>query len=65
MSTADQQRRYRAARGARTGQPGRPASQPCGTRAAYRRHLRAGEVPCQPCKDANADYQRARRPATG
>ncbi|MEO3976924.1 WhiB family transcriptional regulator [Streptomyces sp. CAU 1734] len=29
---------------------------PCGTPAAYRRHLRAGQVPCPPCK--NAEYRR-------
>lgn len=23
---------------------------PCGTAAAYRRHKRAGETPCDPCK---------------
>lgn len=26
---------------------------PCGTRAAYARHLRNGEVPCEACKKAN------------
>lgn len=26
---------------------------PCGTRAAYARHLRNGEVPCAACKEAN------------
>ncbi|MCX4826685.1 WhiB family transcriptional regulator [Streptomyces sp. NBC_01142] len=25
---------------------------PCGTPAAYRRHLRAGQEPCPPCKSA-------------
>lgn len=34
--------------------------EPCGTRASYRRHLKNGETPCQPCKDANAAYKRAR-----
>jgi hypothetical protein len=39
--------------------------QPCGTPAAYRRHLRAGQEPCPPCK--TAEYRRwseraARRP---
>lgn len=33
---------------------------PCGTRSAYSRHLRRGETPCQPCRDANADFSRAR-----
>ena len=27
--------------------------QPCGTPAAYQRHARAGEQPCDPCADAN------------
>lgn len=26
---------------------------PCGTHAAYMRHLHSGEKPCQPCIDAN------------
>ncbi|MER8118999.1 hypothetical protein [Streptomyces sp. NPDC094031] len=30
---------------------------PCGTPAAYRRHLRVGEEPCPPCK--TAEYCRA------
>jgi len=58
MSTADYQRAWRARQGARTGKPGRPATQPCGTVAAYRRHVRAGEPPCQPCRDAEAARQR-------
>ena len=35
--------------------------QPCGTRAAFRRHYLAGETPCGPCREANAEYQRAYR----
>ena len=31
---------------------------PCGTYAAYQRHKKLGETPCQPCKDANAAHQR-------
>jgi len=27
---------------------------PCGTLSAYVRHTRRREIPCQPCKDANA-----------
>jgi len=27
---------------------------PCGTLAAYRRHYRHGEQPCEACKKANA-----------
>ncbi len=32
---------------------------PCGTLAAYRRHLRAGEKPCTACRQANRDVKRA------
>ena len=32
---------------------------PCGTRAAYVRHRRHGEEPCEPCKLANAATSRA------
>jgi len=31
---------------------GRPATEPCGTVAAYKRHKRRGEDACQRCKDA-------------
>jgi hypothetical protein len=34
---------------------------PCGTRAAYARHLRAKEKPCQPCRTAESDYRAAKR----
>ena len=47
------------------GLPGRP-KKPCGTTAAYRRHLKSGETPCQPCRDAhNAHNKRvaSRAPA--
>ena len=27
--------------------------QPCGTRAAYQRHMRRGEQPCKACREAN------------
>ena len=30
------------------------ALKPCGTAAAYRRHLRRGERPCEPCRQAEA-----------
>lgn len=56
--TAEYQRRWRASKGARTGQPGRPATQPCGTTAAYKRHQRHGEEPCAPCKAAWSEFQR-------
>lgn len=32
--------------------------QPCGTSAAYRRHKRAGETPCEPCTVARREYNR-------
>lgn len=39
--------------------------QPCGSYAGYRGHVKRGEEPCEPCRDANrrymADY-RTRRP---
>lgn len=35
--------------------------QPCGTRAAYRRHKRHGETPCPPCREAMAALSRADR----
>lgn len=41
-------------------------TKPCGTYPAYARHLRHGERPCQPCKQALRDYKRdqtARRAA--
>lgn len=34
--------------------------QPCGTYAAYRRHLRNGEEACDLCKQAYRDYQNDR-----
>lgn len=63
MSSAEYQRAWRARQGARTGQPGRPATEPCGTTAAYRRHQRKGEPACPPCKAAWALAQRQRRQA--
>lgn len=33
--------------------------QPCGTTAAYARHLRHGETPCDACRKANAERHRA------
>jgi hypothetical protein len=58
VSTADQQRRWRASKGARTGQPGRRPVQPCGTVAAYRRHRRRGEQPCEACEAAMSTWNR-------
>jgi hypothetical protein len=34
---------------------------PCGTIAAYQRHLKRGEKPCDECKKANRDDGRQRR----
>ena len=39
---------------------GNKALQPCGTQAAYRRHLSKGEQPCDACRAAAAAYQRDR-----
>lgn len=63
---AEAQRRWRAKKGARTGKPGPEPSEPCGTPAAYARHLRHGEPTCGPCRVAhNAEKkdQRLRREA--
>ena len=35
------------------GKRGPAPTHPCGTRAAFRRHERNGEKPCQPCIEAN------------
>jgi hypothetical protein len=56
----------RAYRARNPGGPnGRPPTEPCGTLAAYRRHLRHGEEACQPCKDANAARSREYRKDDG
>ena len=39
----------------------RPPLQPCGTWAAYRRHRRAGETPCEACREADTRRARNRR----
>ena len=49
--------RSRAYRDRKRGTPPRTPA-PCGTMAAYRRHERAHEQPCQACKAAHAEYQR-------
>lgn len=58
MSTAEYQRAWRARHGARTGQPGPAPSQPCGTVAAFKRHKRKGETPCEACHDAYKAQQK-------
>lgn len=52
--SAEYQRKYRDR------QRGGPARdlKPCGTVAAYRRHQRHGEEPCEACKKAHAEYHR-------
>lgn len=43
-----------------------PKPSPCGTEQGYKRHIRAGNPTCQPCRDAHALYWReqlARNPA--
>jgi hypothetical protein len=32
---------------------------PCGTHAAYCRHIQRGEQPCEPCKAGHAEYRAA------
>lgn len=45
-------------------QPARRSGvQPCGTRAAYYRHLQHHEPPCEPCDAARRDYDQQRRAA--
>ncbi|GAA3089598.1 hypothetical protein GCM10010530_14160 [Kribbella aluminosa] len=34
--------------------------QPCGTFAAYKRHRKAGETPCEACRAASAERSRRR-----
>lgn len=34
---------------------------PCGTRGAYERHIRHGENPCDPCREAASAYFRSYR----
>lgn len=40
---------------------GKPIEQPCGTYAAYRRHLRKGEPTCEPCRAANRERSKSKR----
>lgn len=58
VSDAEYQREWRAKHGAQTGQPGRPVTQPCGTVAAYKRHLYNDEEPCDACREANRVHHR-------
>ncbi|MET0915751.1 MAG: hypothetical protein ABWY81_06080 [Jiangellaceae bacterium] len=43
----------------------RPIIRGCGTRAAYERHRRHGEVPDRECVDAHRAYQKLREPLRG
>ena len=61
MSSAEYQRQWRARHGAGTRTIGRPVTKSCGTPAAYRRHLRAGETPCDACRVAHAERLRQYR----
>ena len=60
--SAEYQRQRRAAKaiaeGREPGRSGPPVSQPCGTVAAYKRHQRHGEPPCEACRAAWSEYQR-------
>ena len=38
----------------------RPVVKPCGTYAAYKRHINNNQEPCEPCKDAMRQYTRTR-----
>jgi hypothetical protein len=42
---------------------GRIPLQPCGTTAAYQRHMRHDEDPCEACREANRRSLRERRAA--
>jgi hypothetical protein len=61
VSTAEQQRAWRARHGARSGAMGRPAVAPCGTLAAHKRHVRHGEGPCDLCRLAARSDRQFRR----
>jgi hypothetical protein len=45
----------------KNGAAGRPAPYPCGTNAAYNRHTRRHEKPCQPCRDAHRAYRNGQK----
>ncbi len=64
LTPAQRSAAWRARNGARTGAPGRPATQPCGTHAAYARHVRKGEPIDDACRTAEREYRRAKREAT-
>ena len=60
QTPAERQRAYRARKGAATGQRGPAPTQPHGTLAAYRRHRRRDETPCDACRLAYNAWHRER-----
>ena len=61
-TTPDQRARIRRKRGIVPSPVAPSPTRPepgCGTRNGYVKHRYAGDVPCDPCRQANADYQRA------
>lgn len=61
VSTAEEQRIWRARQGARPGTVGRPVVAPCGTLAAHKRHVRHSEPPCDLCRLASTADRQFRR----
>jgi hypothetical protein len=55
LSDAERAKRYRDRK--RGGPPAPRELRPHGTPAAFRRHERSGEDPCDPCKAAEAERQ--------
>lgn len=63
LTGSDRRRLYEVLRERRQMQAGERAGlAPCGTDAAYRRHLRREETPCEPCRRANAERRRRTGP---
>lgn len=65
LTAAERSRKYRAAKGAREREYGPIPWQPCGTPAAFMRHIRHGQPACAACADAERtrvrDAMRAHR----
>jgi len=61
-TTPGDRRRLRRAMGLQLQTPGCPP-EPCGTEAAYKRHLWAGEQTCAACREAHRRYEAGRRGA--
>lgn len=64
VKDAEYYRRYRAARGARTGTHGPAPTAQCGTRSGYIGHKRRGEPVDDACRDAYNEAARAYYHAT-